>query len=157
VRSRNETKGAQASLLEALAGALKEAELTEVQRRSLRQRVLAAASDCAPPQTETVRGASISWQQVPAWEGVWIQVLRRDESINLQVTVLRLAAGARVPGHAHAREEECLVLEGEVLIGSHRLRKGDFHLAHSGAHHPDITSPTGALLLVRSEIPSLGA
>jgi hypothetical protein len=44
------------------------------------------------------------------------------------------------------------VVEGEILIGSHRLSQGDYHLAHAGASAADITSPTGALLMMRSKI-----
>lgn len=153
VRDWNEHGGPDASLLEALLGALKEVKLTDAQRRSLRERVLAAAPESAPALTETVRGASVAWQ--PAWPGVWIQVLRRETELDLQVTVIRLEPGGQIPGHAHRKEEECLVLDGEVRIGSHPLRRGDFHLVHAGAYHPDITTTMGALLLVRSEIPSL--
>jgi quercetin dioxygenase-like cupin family protein len=142
----------QAYLLEAMVDGLAAAELTESRCRALRKRVLAAAAESPPALTETVRGPSVPWQ--PAWEGVWLRVLRRDSSRNLQVTLLRIEPGGCLPAHAHTKEEECTVLEGEVLIGTHRLRKGDFHLVHPGARHPDITSPTGALLLVRSEIPS---
>lgn len=142
-----------ALLLEALAEALIAPELTEPRRAAMRERVLAAADDSAPPLTETLRGPDIPWQK--AWAGVTLRVLRRDLDANLQVTVLRMEPGSTIPGHAHIKEEECLVLAGEVLIGSHRLRQGDFHLAHAGARHPDITSPSGALLLVRSEVPSI--
>jgi quercetin dioxygenase-like cupin family protein len=152
VRDWNEHAGPEASLLEALVGGLKEAELTDAQRRSLRERVLAAAPESAPALTATIRAASVAWQ--PAWEGVWIQVLRRDTALDLQVTVIRMEPGGQIPGHVHRKEEECLVLEGEVRIGSHPLRRGDFHLVHAGAYHPDITTSMGALLLVRSEIPS---
>jgi quercetin dioxygenase-like cupin family protein len=152
VRDWDENGGPKAPVLEALLSAVKEVELTDAQRRSLRERVLAAASDCAPALTETVRGASIDWQ--PAWEGVWIQVLRRDTARDLQVTLIRMEPGARVPGHGHRKEEECMILDGEVRIGSHPVRRGDFHFVHAGAFHPDITTTLGALLLVRSEIPS---
>lgn len=142
-----------ALLIEALAEALLAPELTESRRSAMRERVLALTDDSAPPLTETVRGPDIPWQK--AWAGVTLRVLRRDIDANLLVTVLRMEPGSTVPGHAHSKEEECLVLAGEVLIGSHRLRQGDFHLAHAGARHPDITSPSGALLLVRSEIPAV--
>lgn len=141
-------------LLEALAGALRAAQLPGSRCRTMRERVLASVADPAPPQTETVRGLSVPWQR--AWPGVTLRVMRRDVAADLQVTVLRMEPGSTIPAHAHTKEEECLVLEGEILIGSHPLRRGDFHLVHAGGHHPDITSPSGALLLIRSEIPNLG-
>lgn len=82
-----------------------------------------------------------------------MRVMRQDVSADLQIAVLRMEPGSRVPGHAHAKNEECLVVEGEILIGSHHLSQGDYHLAHAGAYPADITSPTGALLMVRSGIP----
>jgi hypothetical protein len=45
------------------------------------------------------------------------------------------------------------VLAGEILIGSHRVGEGDLHVANPGAEHGDITTETGATVLVRSEIP----
>lgn len=153
MRNRNDGAGEGASLLEMFVDALKETQLSDAQRQALGERVLAATAECTPPLTETVRAQSVPWQQ--AWTGVWLRVMRRDVGADLQVTVLRIEEGGRVPGHVHAKDEECLVLEGEILIGSHRLRQGDYHLARAGTHHPDITSPSGALLMVRSEIPKL--
>lgn len=53
----------------------------------------------------------------------------------------------------HTQEEERLVLEGEIEIGDHILRKGDLLIARPGARHAPITTRTGALLWVNSEIP----
>lgn len=153
MRGPTDGSAADAVVLEALAEALPAPDLSAPRRRCLRDRVLAAVREAAPALTETVRGAPLRWQE--AWQGVWLKVLRRDLARDLQVTLLRLSPGGRIPEHAHVKEEECVVLEGEVLIGTHRLQQGDFHLAQAGARHPDITSPSGALLLVRSEIPRL--
>ena len=49
---------------------------------------------------------------------------------------------------AHADDEECLVLEGEVSVGDLRLRAGDFHVAARGSQHPRLESRPGALLLL---------
>ncbi len=67
--------------------------------------------------------------------------------------MFRLQPGSVVVAHGHTQEEECLVLEGEIEIGGHVLRKGDLHIARPGACHAPITTRTGALLWVTSEIP----
>lgn len=64
--------------------------------------------------------------------------------------LLRLEPGAVLPNHAHDRDEECMVVEGEIFLGELRIRAGDYHLAPGGSVHPDITSPGGALLFIRS-------
>ena len=67
--------------------------------------------------------------------------------------LFRMEAGGVVPAHRHTKEEECLVLEGEICIGEHWMNQGDLHIAHAGAEHGEITTMHGALLMVRSEIP----
>lgn len=79
-------------------------------------------------------------------------MLRRNREGNNQTVLLRLHPGGVIPGHWHTVEEECLVLEGEIKLGDYRVRQGDMHICSPGYAHPDITSETGALLLVRSEI-----
>lgn len=61
----------------------------------------------------------------------------------------RLEAGARVPGHRHRLEEECMMLEGEVFLGDILLRAGDYQLAPRGSRHGEIYSDVGATLFVR--------
>lgn len=140
-------------LLSALIQALIPVDLPDAKRRQLRRRVLQLAAEDAPPSTQTVRAQEVTWQRLVS--GVWMGVLERNVSKNLQVALLRMEAGSVVPGHAHTRDEECFVLEGELLIGTHRVCRGDFHIARAGGTHPDITAPDGALLILRSEIPSI--
>jgi quercetin dioxygenase-like cupin family protein len=60
--------------------------------------------------------------------------------------------GSRVPVHSHTQEEHCLVLEGEVNIGEHVMRSGDWHIARTGSTHEDFWSKTGCLLFIRAEM-----
>jgi quercetin dioxygenase-like cupin family protein len=70
----------------------------------------------------------------------------------MQVALFRVDPGGVVPAHNHHREEEWMVLQGEVMLGDHCVGQGDFHFAHVGSRHPDLTAPRGAVLVVRSEI-----
>jgi len=84
---------------------------------------------------------------------VSIKVLRRDEDENTQSYLLRLEPGAVLLPHVHGRDEECMVLEGEVRIGEFVVRQGSYHLAPAGVSHEPISSEAGALLFLRGAIP----
>jgi anti-sigma factor ChrR (cupin superfamily) len=140
-----------AAVIARLAESVAAVELTAAQRTAMHERILARIDSDAPPDTFTVRAADMQW--VTVGEGVEVKVLRVDRERNDQTVLIRMQAGAVVVGHRHTQEEECLVLEGEVLVGGFRLARGDMHVAKPGARHPPITAPRGALLLIRSELP----
>lgn len=137
-----------------LASAIQPAELSNTERDTLKRRVLARVSEPAPPGTFTVRATEAPWQQVN--DLVQLRVVRKDASRNNQTVLIRMLPGASIVPHPHSQEEECLVLEGAVEIGEHRLYEGDMHVANAGVKHPRIVSPLGALLMIRSEIPPEG-
>ena len=137
--------------VEAIAEAVRPAELTDAQRRSMRQRIASRIATEQPTNTQTVRGETVEWMS--AWPNVWVKILRQDPVSNLQMLLFRIEPGGVVPAHTHTKEEECLVMSGEIHIGDHRVGEGDLHIAKPGAAHGDITTKTGATVLVRSEIP----
>jgi quercetin dioxygenase-like cupin family protein len=126
-------------------------ELSAAQRDLLRERVLRRIGAVAPPGTFTIRAAESQWRRLS--ELVEIRVVRREAATGRQTVMFRLHPGAVVVAHGHTQEEECLVLEGEIEIGDHTLYRGDLHIARPGARHAPITTRTGALLWVTSEIP----
>jgi quercetin dioxygenase-like cupin family protein len=137
--------------LDALAEAVRPAELSESQRNSMRRKIAARIAPEQPVKTHTVRAEAVEWQAV--WPNVWVKMLRLEATDNLQMVLFKIKPGGVVPAHVHTKEEECLVLEGEIFIGTHRVGEGDLHIAQPGAAHGDITTRTGATVLVRSEIP----
>lgn len=46
---------------------------------------------------------------------------------------VRFAAGASVPDHGHALNEDCLMLQGEMFFGDILLRAGDYQVAAGAA------------------------
>jgi anti-sigma factor ChrR (cupin superfamily) len=81
------------------------------------------------------------WRESSA--GVDVLPLRGDSDV---VSMLvRFAAGASVPDHAHALDEDCLVLQGEMFLGDILLRTGDYQLAPAGGSHFGETSDVGVL------------
>jgi anti-sigma factor ChrR (cupin superfamily) len=134
-----------------LLAAIAPAELAQADRDAMHGRILERITEEAPPGTVTVRAADMQW--VSAGPGVEVKVLRIDRERRDQTVLIRMQPGAVVVGHRHTQEEECLILEGEVFIGNHRLSQGDMHVAAAGAVHAPIHAPHGALLMIRSEMP----
>jgi anti-sigma factor ChrR (cupin superfamily) len=139
----------EAWLYERLSGALKIRHspgiCEKLLRRSMLTRVLAAIP---PPDTRTVRAASGTWN--PLAPGITVKLLRIDHDAGNMTAFIRMEPGSTFGAHQHTQSEECLVLEGEILIGAHRLNAGDMHVADAGTEHAMVTSPRGALMLVRS-------
>ena len=150
-KSRSNAQVLEAEMLERLAAAIAPLELSQADRASMHDRIIARVSEAPPARTYTVRINEGAWML--AGPGVEVKVLRMDRQQNSQTVMIRMQPGSQIVPHRHNQEEECLVLEGEILIGEHRVGQGDMHIAEPGARHPPIFAPRGALLCIRSEIP----
>lgn len=121
-------------------------------RALLRERVLARAGEAA---TRVLRGDEGEWRAL--CPGIQVKSLRRDPVEGSETSLWRLEPGARVPGHGHEREEECLVIQGAVLIDGQAFASGDYLLAEPGVRHAPVASAQGAVLLIRSGLLPRGA
>jgi hypothetical protein len=133
-----------------LAMGLKSRSPTPARSAHLRGNLLARLRERGPAGTRTVRAVAGEWQAFAP--GVTIKLLRRNASTDSMTAFIRMQPGAALAGHAHTQSEECLILEGEIFIGMHRLCVGDQHIAAIGTLHAPIASPRGALLLVRAQL-----
>ena len=140
-----------AETISALAEAIRPAELGVTERDRMRARILRRAVAPPPEGTITMRAEEGAWRDYSP--GVTIKVLRHEPEARRSTFLIRMAPGAHVPVHPHAEEEHCLVLEGEVSLGDHVIREGDWHVALSGSTHSEFFSKTGCLLLIRAESP----
>jgi quercetin dioxygenase-like cupin family protein len=141
-------------LVGAMSLGLKPVELSTATRDSLRSRIMQRIADRPPPLTTTIRASEMTWNRVN--DLVEVALLRRDVANNNQTVLIRMQPGAEIVPHRHNLEEECLIVEGEIEIGAHRLYAGDMHIAQPGAAHAAIRTRTGALLMIRAEIPPSG-
>jgi quercetin dioxygenase-like cupin family protein len=139
-------------LQDALASAVRPAELSAGQREWLRRRTLERARDQTPEGTRTLRATEGEWIEIRPF--VEVRALRRDEASGLYTSLLRMRPGGVIPAHRHEREEECLVLEGEVQIGTHKLSAGDVHIAAAGTWHERVSTGKGVLVLLRGDDPT---
>lgn len=122
----------------------------------LRERVLARVREearTAPRDLVTLRAGEGTW--VALGPGLEARELSADPLAGTRSLLVRLAPGAEIPTHDHPVSEECLVLEGELTIGTLELRAGDYHLAPAGVSHARITTRTGALAYLRGGFPRL--
>jgi anti-sigma factor ChrR (cupin superfamily) len=115
----------------------------------------AAAARMREALFQRVHAAAPDYLFVHSHEGEWVRLLRGVELKLLRQDggqrsyLLRMAAGARIPPHEHALDEESLVLEGDVTINGVRCLAGDYHFAPHGKPHGWLSSEKGCLLFVR--------
>jgi hypothetical protein len=102
------------------------------------------------PGTMTFRRGARQWLRLA--DGVEFSVLWENHAAGRRSMLLRMQPGAIYDGHAHAEDEECLVLEGDLIFGDLHLQAGDFHLAQKGRPHPASTSRAGCLLFVNAAL-----
>jgi hypothetical protein len=115
----------------------------------VRSRVMAAINPRRGPASMTVLAADGPWE--PVAPGVQRKPLWSDGVTGSWM--LRLDAGARLSGHDHTLDEECVVLEGYLHIAPDVvLRPGDFHVVPKGNAHGDVSAPDGALLYLRGAL-----
>ncbi len=120
-----------------------------VQATVIRRRLMERVAD-ADETHLTIEAGALTWQ--PFLEGVSIKVLR--EHTGVLTYLLRLEAGATLPPHRHPQDEECLVLEGRLRVGSTLdVGPGSYHLAHAGALHATISTVGGATIFLRGAVP----
>lgn len=117
--------------------------------RSIRRRLMARLAD-ADHSHLTIAGDDGEWQ--PFLAGIQIKVLR--EQADVLSYLLRLEPGACLPPHRHPQDEECVVIEGSLRVGTRaEFGPGSYHLAHAGALHATISTETGATIFLRGAVP----
>lgn len=133
-----------ADILTMLAAATPPAELPEGTAARVREALFRRVHD-APADYLFVHAHEGEW--VTLFKGVELKLLH--EKAGTRSYLLRLAAGARLPRHQHALDEESLILEGDLTIDGVLCRAGDYHFAPRGKPHGRLVSEHGCLVFVR--------
>lgn len=84
--------------------------------------------------------------------GVRMRLLHIDRDRGQFTGLIRLDPGAAYPAHPHDGPEECIVLDGELIVGDVRLRRGDYQRAEPGTEHVEQRTETGATLFVTAPV-----
>lgn len=97
------------------------------------------------PGTLTRRAGTGVWTEMSP--GVTYTVLFEDPVAKRRSVLVRASPGSNYGSHYHDEgHEECLVLEGDLLMGDLKLSAGDFHVAAKGSTHPAATTTSGCVL-----------
>ena len=96
---------------------------------------------------ETFTSAAATEWQPSRFPRVSRKVLRSDTESGESAALVRLEAGASVPAHDHPAGEEVFVLEGDVRIGRHHMKAGDYLYTPPDAKHA-AASDGGCVFLV---------
>lgn len=139
---------------DALLEAIKPVQPASSQAASLRSRVLTKIHELKVSGRDrclTVEKNKGDWIEVSPLARFKMLIKNGDSSS----FIVKLEAGAAIPGHQHSEDEECVMLEGDLWIGDLHLFAGDFHLAPKGVTHDKIRTDTGALFFIRGPIPEL--
>jgi quercetin dioxygenase-like cupin family protein len=125
-------------------------DVPAVPAQAIRRRVLERIADAE--ESHVTLPAMGDW--LPFGRGVQIKVLNEHDGI--QNYLLKLEPGASLRPHKHPVDEECVVLEGVLKVGSHiTIEAGGYHLAHAGSLHATVSSETGATIFLRGAIPHI--
>ena len=77
---------------------------------------------------------SIDWRP-GRYEGIFVNVLRRDERSNDATVLIRMQAGCRYPAHRHVGPEEVFILQGGYRDQQGERRAGEYILNEAGSAH----------------------
>ncbi len=109
-------------------------------------RVIEAIEQKSGVLHHTVRAQAGVWE--PVAPGVERKLLW--ETADATSCMMRLAPGTSFPPHGHPLDEECVILEGSLRIGSVLLLPGDFHVGVKGIKHETVSTDDGVLCYLRT-------
>jgi len=96
------------------------------------------------------RSTDGTWQDF--CEGIQIKTLWRSTKSGRHVFLVRIQPGAILPEHRHAGDEECMVLEGDMVVNGVSFGPGDFQVAFASTVHPVITSRGGCTCMISVQL-----
>ena len=88
----------------------------------------------------------MAWKASTFGPGLFVKDVAVTAGVEMQL--VRLEPGARLPLHTHEAPEFIYVLEGEVTIGGQQLSPGWASIAAIGSVHADVHSGTGCVFLL---------
>lgn len=117
----------------------------------LKSRVMARIRGKKSFDLMTIRADEGEW--ITLFPGVEKKILSHKRDDQMQSFLIKMAPGTTLPAHEHISDEECLMLEGEGIIGDLHLSAGDYHFARKGSKHGQVTTKTGAVAFFRTYVP----
>ncbi len=98
------------------------------------------------PESTFIGETEGTWtSEVP---GVFEKHVYVDTETGERTVFVRFDPGSTYPLHNHPGKEEIVVLEGDVKVGKHQLRAGDYLLTPAEGKHA-VTSVNGGLVVIK--------
>ncbi len=123
----------------------------EARASELKARVMARICGKKSFDLMTVKASEGEW--ITLMPGIEKKILSEDRKDQVQSYLLKMAPGTSMPAHEHLADEECFMLEGEVMFGGIHLRAGDYHFAPKGSTHEEAFTKTGGMAFLRAHEP----
>ena len=95
------------------------------------------------------RAVDAEWSEVRP--GLHRRMLKHDER-GVGSALFRIEAGAVIPPEFHDHDEECLVIDGDLIVDNLRFVAGDYCCVRAGGRHGIITSQGGATFLLIGQV-----
>jgi len=105
----------------------------------------------AAVQTLLEQANQVTWQPYAFSSGTMLGTLRIDTETNQIHCFVRAEANTRFPLHRHAKDEEIIVLEGDLNINGKLYGSGDRIYSSFGTAHQPKTE-TGCLIFLRTSL-----
>jgi len=97
-------------------------------------------------QVLCLRCDDLPWKPSTFAAGVSVKDVAVTDGLEMQI--VRLDPGTRLPLHTHERPEFIYVLEGELMIAGQHLGRGWASVASAGSQHSDVHSETGCIFVL---------
>jgi anti-sigma factor ChrR (cupin superfamily) len=93
-----------------------------------------------------VRCDDLPWKPSSFLTGVSVKDVAVTDGLEMQI--VRLDPGARLPLHTHESPEFIYVLEGELIIDGQHLSHGWASVGSAGSVHSDVHSESGCVFVL---------
>lgn len=93
-----------------------------------------------------LRCDDLPWKPSAFAEGLFVKDVAVTDGLELQI--VRLEPGARLPLHTHECPEFIYVLEGELILAGQHLSRGWASVASAGSVHSDVHSEKGCVFVL---------
>lgn len=103
-------------------------------------------SELNPGELVCVACDDLPWKPSTFAAGLFVKDVAVTNGLELQI--VRLEPGARIPPHRHECPEFIYVLEGELIVAAQRLGPGSASVASAGSVHSEVHSETGCVFVL---------
>lgn len=115
------------------------------------------SSPYSPGRVALAPGITLVLAEQLAWRptsvpGVQCKPLFVDPERRYASSLVMMAPGTTYPRHRHAQTEELFMLSGDIRVGGHMLRCGDYCRSEAGTCHETLYTETGCTFIALASL-----